>query len=377
MECEILNYDSLHPYWRHAAFSLVAYSKKALGAKASPSLCWQWTSSIYMWRLGMMYRRLSLQTPFDVVHTHDVESLLAVSPLAVKAPVVHTIHDYYWLGMSSLAEYRDDPKVKDTFKTMERSALVRADRVMAVDTRLKRYAEEYGVDGKKVDVVVNCPGPEFFSLTERRRRRRTSDGGEAVILCARRLVPKNGVRYLVEALALLPRSLKWRAFIAGDGPEYPGINAMIMDRGFGERLKLLGNVPHREIMGLYEKADIAVVPSIHHEGVEEATSISALEAMAAGLPVVASDIGGLSELVDDGRNGFLVKQKNPRQLANVLERLLRDPGLRKRIGQKAHGTAGDKFGPVRHARLVLETYRKAAVGRNLKNSENGRSHKSD
>jgi len=156
------------------------------------------------------------------------------------------------------------------------------------------------------------------------------------ILYAGRLSPEKGVRELMAATQGLP------LVVAGDGPlraEVPGA---------------LGMVPHDALLRLYERAAVVACPS-HREGF----GIVCLEAMAAGRPVVASAVGGLRDLVVDGETGLLVPPGDVTALRAALERLLGDPGLRRRLGGAARGRVLAEFTWKRYADEVCRAYDEA------------------
>jgi glycosyltransferase involved in cell wall biosynthesis/uncharacterized membrane protein len=150
---------------------------------------------------------------------------------------------------------------------------------------------------------------------------------------------------LVEALGRI--DVDYRASFVGEGPDRAAVAADVRRRLAG-RVELLG--ARRDVPELLAAADLFVLSSR-----SEGLPISVLEAMAAGLPVVATNVGGVSELVVDGETGFLVPPADPRALAEALERLLRDPELRHRFGAAARRRAKRRFDVARfheaHVRL--------------------------
>jgi glycosyltransferase involved in cell wall biosynthesis len=120
-------------------------------------------------------------------------------------------------------------------------------------------------------------------------------------MTVRRLVPKTGIRYAVLAVprcvALIP---KFRLCVVGAGPERANLEALAADLGVRDRICFVGAVDNARVPLYMRAADLGVFPSL-----AEATSIAALEFMAAGTPVTASSVGGLVEIIDDGIDGFL------------------------------------------------------------------------
>ncbi|HEY8414334.1 MAG TPA: glycosyltransferase, partial [Thermaerobacter sp.] len=119
--------------------------------------------------------------------------------------------------------------------------------------------------------------------------------------------------------------------VVGSGEQWPLVRAFVRERGLEPYCRLEGGRPHEEMAIYLSAADAVVIPSVHAAGVEEATSISALEAMAFGVPVVASAVGGLKEIIRDGETGLLVPEKSPDALARAVARPATDLALKQRL----------------------------------------------
>jgi glycosyltransferase involved in cell wall biosynthesis len=140
------------------------------------------------------------------------------------------------------------------------------------------------------------------------------------ILYAGRLSPEKGVEELVAAADGL------KLVVAGDGPQRARVPGA------------LGFVPHDELQGLYARAAVVACPSRR-----EGFGVACLEAMAHGRPVVATDVGGLRDLVVDGETGLVVPPRDPAALRAALDRLLADPALRRRLGSAGRRRAQERF----------------------------------
>jgi len=156
-----------------------------------------------------------------------------------------------------------------------------------------------------------------------------------VLLCLGRLDPQKAPLDLVAAaVALGPRP--FRLWLAGGGPEEAAVRAAIARAGVGERVRLLG--VREDVGDLLSAADVLALSS-RWEGLPNAV----LEAMAAGLPVVATNVGGTPELVVEGETGYLVPPADPGAMAERLSRLLDDAGLRRRMGAAARARVAAEF----------------------------------
>ena len=122
--------------------------------------------------------------------------------------------------------------------------------------------------------------------------------------------------------------------------------------GVEDRVTMLGAVDHKDMIRYYALSDIVLVPSIYSAGVEEATSISALEAMGSGVPLIACAVGGLKEIVEHGKDGLLVEEKNVEELSDAMIQLLGNPeegvqlakaGRTKITEEYSHFAAAEKY----------------------------------
>lgn len=158
------------------------------------------------------------------------------------------------------------------------------------------------------------------------------------ILVVGRLTPRKGIRFLVRAMGMLSASGSRvksvmtdgetiELWLVGSGEERPVLEALAKECGVERQVKCFGSVPHEELPRYYGLADVFCLPSLN-----EGMSNTVLEAIASGLPIVATVTGGTEELVTDGENGFFVKKESPEDLAEKLGNLIVDSELRKRMG---------------------------------------------
>ncbi len=157
------------------------------------------------------------------------------------------------------------------------------------------------------------------------------------ILCAARMCEWKGHRYLLQALARLrDAGMPFTCDLAGDGEIEGEVAKLLAAAQLGDRVKMLGNVPHAALVASLERGDYDVfaLASTERAGEHEGIPVALMEAMAAKMPVVATETGSIPELVD-AESGILVPQADPAALASAIARLLDDPDLRARLG--AHG----------------------------------------
>lgn len=158
-----------------------------------------------------------------------------------------------------------------------------------------------------------------------------NDTPRPMILCPASLIPRKGLKFLIEAAARLKaKGLAFEVGIAGRGEQRAELEALVAEKGLGGHVEFLGQVAHERLIDKYRvgEVDIVVMPSLH-----EGISVAIIEAMSYGVPAVTTAVGGMPELLSDGR-GLLVPPEEPEPLAKALERLIRQPELRASLGQK-------------------------------------------
>lgn len=168
------------------------------------------------------------------------------------------------------------------------------------------------------------------------------------VLSVGRLTQIKGQAVLIEALATLAdRGIDVRATLFGWGPKHEELQRLVERLGLAERVSLPGPVSQDEIRTHYEGADVFCLPSF-----AEGVPIVLMEAMAMRLPVIATRITGIPELIDHGRSGLLVPPGRPDLVADALEMLARDPELRTRLGEAGREKVVEEFETVRSAEAL-------------------------
>jgi glycosyltransferase involved in cell wall biosynthesis len=266
-------------------------------------------------RLARVFRRHGAA----VVHTHNNNPLIYGGPAARLAgvPVVVQTRHGQTVGVSR------------RHQGLFRLAAQLADRIVCVSQDARRLSLAEGIPSRKTRVVWNGIDTARFGY------RGPQPGGPAVMVG--RMVPLKGVDVLLHATALAARACPdFRVEVAGDGEALPGLRELADRLGLSERVKFLGEV--RDVPALLGRAGLFVLPS-HSEGI----SLTLLEAMARGLPVTATRVGGNAEVVADGTTGLLVPPGDPARLADALLTLWRDPALARRLGEAGRARAEGHF----------------------------------
>lgn len=185
-----------------------------------------------------------------------------------------------------------------------------------------------------------------FSSGSRDRLRAGLGSEELVILFVGRLVEKKGVDDLIQAYARLPGELrqKTHVWIVGRGQRENLLKKLSADLGVSDRIIFWGEIPNNLLPDYYAAADLFVGPSVEAAfGDTEGQGVVFIEAFAAGVCVVATNVGGIPEVVNHGYSGVLVPPRNPAALAAAMQRLLVDPELRQALARNARVTARQRY----------------------------------
>lgn len=215
-----------------------------------------------------------------------------------------------------------------------RERALQAKKVITVSQYNKNYmAEKFAIPPEKIEVIHCGIKPELFSANGR------SGNTQARILSIARLHPIKGVEYLIEACKILKeKNIPFLCHIIGDGELKEFLEDRIEQMGLHGTVVLEGAQPAEEVRRQLAASDIYVNSSLC-----EGLSVSIMEAMASALPVVASNVTGVAELIEDGVNGYLVEPKNAAALAGAIERCIRDPQKRAAMGRLSRKRVEEHF----------------------------------
>jgi glycosyltransferase involved in cell wall biosynthesis len=295
---------------------------------------------VLKWLLSILVENYTSSMENVVVFSHDIVSFDASYKLCKDQEhrLILFVHDYYSATIAGHAKMNIRNPEISYLRKLEYYAYNNASIIFGVDSRIARYIENMQEGNKaKPRVLLNAPNLLIFDSYSEYNKKTNMDSyiNKYVILVPRRLYPKNGVRYVIESLAEeIMEDIPAILVIVGSGPELPLLRSIAKKIGVDQSVRFTGSKPHSQMPKFYALSDVVVIPSITHLGVQEASSISALEAMAASRPVIASRIGGLVEIINDGENGYLVAEKDTKQLAKALADIWHSPERTQRIVQK-------------------------------------------
>ena len=295
--------------------------------------------------ISLYFHLLRLLPEYDIVHAHWLIPHGIVQSF-FKKPYIVTGHggDVFSLN-------------KGFFRKLKVRCLERAKQVTVVSEHLKNKVQELtpkiqpkvismGFDSSQFGRQFNISG--YFG-----------QGNKKVVLFVGRLVEIKGVSYLISAIEKIDAML----VIVGDGVlkgELEQQGRKVNQLAGWSKICFLGAKSHKELQNIYASADVFVCPSVTvKDGAQEGFGLVMLEAMASGLPVVASKSGGIAQLIQDGINGILCEEKNVEQLAESIELILNDTDLyiritdnmKKTIEKYEYSVIGEKYKKILEASI--------------------------
>lgn len=285
----------------------------------------------------------------NLIHSQDV--LYANAASYFKLPLILTVHG----PMSREARMLG---AKENYLSylmkQEMSAYKNADHIIAVDTGQKDIIiNDYNINPEKISVVLNSVDTKIFKPINNAK----NNLSKGFFLVPRRLVRKNGVHVAIEAFKNM-QDLNLDLWIAGDGPEKINLENKAKELGLSDNIRFLGSVDQSEMVKLMNQSKGIIIPSVPVEGVIEASSISALEGMSVSKPVVASNIGGLAEIIKHNNTGLLFNEGDDKELAEMMRNLVTNDNKGERIGANARDYVINNHSTEVWIKKVAEIYDK-------------------
>lgn len=266
----------------------------------------KYVAFVYGLQIRSHIRKLIPEIKPDLIHIHGMGPLEWYN--IKKIPLVYTNHTSGYLMRIKKGGLR---------RMMMLKRLLNKPNLFLAPSR-ELLEVPFSIPARKLFIANGVDAAKYAFDPEKRleiRKRLHISDNEVVAVITRRLVPKNGVIYLAKAARLIKND-QIRFIVIGDGPERDAIEKEF-EKHCGKRVLMLGSKTHDEIIAYYSAADFSILPSLM-----EATSISGLEAMAAGLPLVGTRVGGIPELIKEGENGYLCQPGDPEDLAENIDKLL-------------------------------------------------------
>lgn len=292
----------------------------------------------------------------QIVQTHSVKShfLFALIRKRIEARWIAFHHGYT----------AEDLKMR-TFNQLDRFSLPRAHQVVTVCEAFKRDLLDYQIAPDRIHVLHNSLDPAWGQRAgldrdaSAIRSTLPGHGVAPVLLCVGRLSKEKGHAILLEAVVRLRAALKrpelpipFALVLVGDGPERASLEEQIRVHQLESLVVLAGQ--RRDVRPYFAAADLLVLPSL-----SEGSPNVLLEAMAAKLPIVTTNAGGVREIVSNAETALIVPLNNPAEIAAALQYLIENPGVRNGIATRAYERLNEHFSPASYNRKLLCVYEAA------------------
>lgn len=277
----------------------------------------------------------------------------------LSVPTVITLHGG---GVYVNREQGYDFPARWYVKPILRWTLRNAGALTAISDDCRTHAMNAGADPEDIRTIMN--GADLRRFSPGRDDGLRNRYGDQMVFACRQLIPRKGIRFLIRAAARLRRDFpELQVVLAGDGFEKESLIELAREVGLEDATHFLGWVPNHELPKYYRAARVVVVPSL-----EEGFGIPAAEAMGCNIPVVATDAGGLPEVVENGVTGYIVPKGEIEPLAEAIAKLLSDVNLCHRMGKAGRERALARFDWCRTVEQMDDMYR------SLLDARNGRGH---
>jgi len=281
---------------------------------------------------------------YDIMHTHEYKSSALARLLRFRHPfrIVATAHGY---NRTTFREF--------FYYGLEQMLFRSVQAIIAPTQQMRDYLTDKGVGSDRIHVIHNG-----IEIDGRARPKHVPSPGPLRLLYLGRLSAEKDPGNLLDAVAILrAKGLDVQATLAGDGPERPVVEEHRQRLGLQSVVRLAGFIS--DVMPLLAEADVLVNPSQ-----TECMPNSVLEAMWAGVPVCATNVGGLEEMIRHGTDGLLCPARSPQALADAVGRLAGDADLRRQMAESAYNRILTEFSFERRMERVLDLYRQVlAEGR--------------
>lgn len=272
---------------------------------------------------------------YDIIHAQWTLSagVAWVSKIVHHCPIVVTVHgsDVFQVTRNVIGAF------------ITRKVLMGCNAIIAVSSALKDEVKKLGVNWKIIEVIPDGIDTEKFTVSSCNR--------EPVLLYVGSLIKRKGVNYLIDALSqLVEKNPSYKLVIIGDGSERTALERQVTQLKLEKWVQFTGSLPQEEVRNWMQIAKIFVLPSV-----EEGLGVVLLESLACGTPIVASNVGGIPDVVVS-EVGILVPVADPVFLAEALDKMINDEHLWLEMSANARRRAEEKYDWSKIARQLIISY---------------------
>lgn len=303
-------------------------------------------------RLYRNIYRIVRENSFDLIHSNGTLSDILTIPIATvtRIPIISTCH-----GLISTT------RKLSFYNFINRQVLRLSSTVIAVSDSIKADLERSGIKEANIKVIPNSLGEEDnsdFKQSSRSalRKEQGIEDDEFVIGYVGRVSFEKGLEHLIRAVPMmLERCPNVTVMIIGEGPDRKRLEEIARQLPTEERIRFVGF--QNDVKTWLATSDLFVLPSL-----TEGTPMALLEAMSQGLPVIASKVGGVPDIIKSGANGLLVHPGNAHEIADAICMLYKDENLRIKLGREARVTVQIQYGVKQWIKTIENEYQRVVAG---------------
>ena len=313
----------------------------------------RWGSTKIFLELVREFKKSNIQ----IIHTHKYKDTILAAPAAKLCGIPHVVRTVHGL--------REPFEGLQAFNMSCYEAIERTVHRFCVDVIIgvsSQIESKYKAQGEvsKVTCIrngIDLAGKPVQTDRWRTRKELSVDSETCLIGTVGRLTPVKGIPYLLDAARILLRQgANVKVLVVGDGSIRQDLLAQARNLGVGERVVFLGHREDTDV--LLQALDIFVLPSL-----SEGIPMALLEAMAASRPIVASRVGGIPEIIEDGVEGFLVESMDVNNLAERCRRLIESPDVARKMGEQGRKRVESEFSATAMADRVVSDYKELLMSR--------------
>ncbi|MFD1178273.1 glycosyltransferase [Paenibacillus puldeungensis] len=292
---------------------------------------------------------------YDIIHTQDIISTRALSRVKpASTALVATIHGL--LAKEHVFAGNIESKDSLAWKYVadeEYYGCVSADATILPTEWLRKEMSQFAVPSGLFNIIpYGLDVDEFTRRTTLPLAQPVVKKGSFIICCPARLVPVKGHHTLIRALGRISSDIHWHCWLLGDGIIRTEVENWVQEAGLTDRISLLGD--RNDVPALLKQSDVMVLPSL-----QDNLPFSIMEAQLAGIPVIASNAGGIPEMILHGKTGLLFDTENDQQLAQQLTRIINDPNLRATLSKQGMEWANKQWSVDTLLERTLSVYDQA------------------
>jgi len=252
---------------------------------------------------------------YSLIHVHDIFAAYAALSVAYKKlPILFTMHGCMIYEMLSIGAKENSMRMKG-IKRYEKIACEKSDACIAVSSNVNKVLlNDYKIPSDRVHIVLNAIDIE--NVVQISKRLNMYKIPSRYFIVPRRLVPTSGVEYAIRALAL--SKIKHQLLILGTGSLRNEIEELAIKLNVNDQIDFLGDVANNDLLAIMADSMGVIIPSVPIKGAMEGTSMAILEAMALKRPIIASNIGGIMDILRSNKNAYIT---NPRDAYAIAKRM--------------------------------------------------------